>query len=41
MVEYNIVKHCILCKARFVVGRGQAKRNYCDACERRENERES
>ena len=33
MVEYNIVKHCGLCKTRFVVKKAQARRYLCTACE--------
>lgn len=33
MVEYNIVKHCGLCKKRYVINRKDAKKNYCDDCQ--------
>lgn len=33
MVDYKIVKFCRLCKARFVVHKSEAKRNYCDDCQ--------
>jgi hypothetical protein len=46
MVDYKIVKYCRLCRERFVVHKGEAKRLYCDRCEKRiakeeENERQS
>jgi hypothetical protein len=34
MVEYRIVKYCGKCKARFLVNRGEAKRRYCNDCEK-------
>ena len=33
MADYNIVKYCRLCKKRFVVGKSEAKKNYCDVCQ--------
>ena len=33
MVEYNIVKYCRLCKKRFVVNRGESKKNLCNDCQ--------
>ena len=35
MVEYKIVKHCRLCKVRFVVQKEESKKNYCDKCIKR------
>jgi transposase-like protein len=35
MVNYNIVKHCGLCKVRFVVDKSQARKHFCDACQKR------
>lgn len=32
MIDYKIIKHCYRCKKRFVVHKGQAKKNYCDDC---------
>ncbi|MFH1505638.1 MAG: hypothetical protein ABIE94_01465 [archaeon] len=41
MVEYKIVKHCRLCKERFVVQKGESKKNYCDKCIKRlENQKD-
>ncbi|MDD5086968.1 MAG: hypothetical protein PHV16_04410 [Candidatus Nanoarchaeia archaeon] len=41
MVEYRIVKYCRLCKKRFLVNKGESKKNYCDECQLRlEKERE-
>lgn len=41
MVEYNLVKFCRLCKKRFVVKRADAKKNYCDSCQKKyEDEKE-
>lgn len=36
MVEYKIVKHCLSCKARFVVDRTESKRMFCDKCQARQ-----
>jgi len=33
MVEYNIVKHCGLCKKRFVVNKSESKNNFCNDCQ--------
>jgi len=33
MVDYNIVKHCRICKTRFVVNKKEAMKNYCDNCQ--------
>jgi len=35
MVEYKIVKYCRLCKKRYVVNRGEAKKIYCVTCQRK------
>ncbi|MDP2749399.1 MAG: hypothetical protein Q8O89_01040 [Nanoarchaeota archaeon] len=35
MIDYNIIKHCRGCRARFVVSKGESKKNYCDACQKR------
>ena len=37
MVEYKIVKYCRLCRKRMVVPKGEARKNYCDACIKRMN----
>ena len=29
---YKIIKHCRLCKTRFVVAKGESGKNYCDSC---------
>ncbi|MBU1975777.1 MAG: hypothetical protein KKG59_05220 [Nanoarchaeota archaeon] len=34
MIDYRIIKHCRLCKIRFVVNKDQSKKNYCDKCEK-------
>ena len=42
MVDYQIVKHCWRCKKRFVVGKSEAKKNYCDECMKKmEKEKEN
>ena len=33
MVEYKIVKFCRICRKRFVVQKGESKRNCCDDCQ--------
>lgn len=35
MVDYKIVKYCRLCKKRFVVSKGESRKNYCDKCQLR------
>jgi len=35
MVEYNIVQHCRMCKKRYVVKKSEAKKYYCDDCEKK------
>ena len=35
MAEYNIVKYCRLCKKRYVVTKGESKKNYCDECQKK------
>ena len=35
MADYKLVKHCRLCKARFVVDRGQARVIYCTKCQKK------
>tara|TARA_Y100000310_G_scaffold321765_1_gene379880 strand:- start:1196 stop:1327 length:132 start_codon:yes stop_codon:yes gene_type:complete len=35
MVEYNIVKFCRACKKRYVVQRGESKKDYCEECEKK------
>ncbi|MBS3131729.1 hypothetical protein J4212_04820 [Candidatus Woesearchaeota archaeon] len=37
MAEYNIVKFCRLCRKRYVVGKSDSKKNYCDACQVKAN----
>jgi len=38
MPEYQIVKHCRLCKERFVVGKGESKIYYCKKCQAKVDE---
>ncbi len=33
LADYKIVKHCFGCRKRFVVNKGESKKNYCDACQ--------
>ena len=33
MADYRIIKYCRLCKKRFVVNKGESKKNYCDDCQ--------
>jgi hypothetical protein len=33
MVDYKIVKYCRSCKKRFVVNKGESKKNFCDNCQ--------
>ena len=35
MIEYKVVKHCGLCKERFVVSRENKRQYYCDKCQSR------
>jgi len=35
MIDYKIIKHCRVCRTRFVVNKGQSKKNYCDACQKK------
>lgn len=35
MVNYKIVKHCRRCKVRYVVMKGQNRKNYCDDCQKK------
>ncbi|MBR9675420.1 hypothetical protein GOV05_00235 [Candidatus Woesearchaeota archaeon] len=39
MVDYKLVKYCRTCKTRFVVPKSEAKKNYCDACQKRFEEK--
>ena len=32
MIDYKIVKYCIICKKRYVVQKGDSRRIYCDEC---------
>ena len=32
-MDYKIIKFCRLCKARFVVPRGESKKYYCEKCQ--------
>ncbi len=34
MVDYKIVKFCRWCRKRFVVKKGESKKQYCDKCEK-------
>jgi len=38
MADYRIVKYCRMCKKRYVVDKGQSKKNYCDDCQKRMEE---
>ena len=33
MVAYKIVKFCRACRKRYVVDKGESKKNYCDECQ--------
>lgn len=33
MADYRFVKYCRLCKKRFLVGKGEKRKNYCDKCQ--------
>jgi hypothetical protein len=33
MADYQIVKYCRACKKRFIVAKGESKKNYCDDCQ--------
>ena len=33
MADYNIIKFCRACRKRFVVSKGESKKNYCDVCQ--------
>gem|GEM_PF-2679413 len=32
MADYNIVKYCRVCKKRYLVGKDEVKKHYCDEC---------
>lgn len=32
MVNYKIIKYCIICRKRFVVNKGESKKRYCEDC---------
>ena len=34
MIEYKIIKYCRRCRKRFVVNKGESKKNYCDPCQK-------
>ena len=34
---YRIVKYCRTCRKRFLVNKGESKKNYCDECEAKFN----
>ncbi len=38
MVDYNLVKFCRVCKKRFLVNKKEAKKNYCDSCQKKYEE---
>ncbi len=38
MVDYNIVKHCGLCKVRFVVKKAEIRKHYCNVCQKKISE---
>ncbi|HIJ19314.1 TPA: hypothetical protein HA372_06525 [Candidatus Woesearchaeota archaeon] len=38
MAEYNIVKHCRICGARFVVPRIESKSIFCKSCQSKGND---
>ena len=33
MADYNIVKHCRICRERFVVNKSEKYKSYCDGCQ--------
>ena len=33
MSDYRIVKYCRMCKKRYLVNKGESRKNYCDDCE--------
>jgi hypothetical protein len=33
MADYQIVKFCRMCRKRYLVGKGESKKNYCDKCQ--------
>ncbi|MBN2454118.1 hypothetical protein JXB11_01080 [Candidatus Woesearchaeota archaeon] len=33
MADYNIIKYCRACRKRFVVNKGESKKNYCNGCQ--------
>jgi hypothetical protein len=35
MVDYNIVKYCRWCRVRFVVPKKDAKKYYCNKCQKK------
>ena len=35
MIDYQIVKYCRMCKKRFVVNKTEARKNYCDECQKK------
>ena len=37
---YRIVKYCRTCRKRFLVNKGESKKNYCDECEAKFNQEE-
>lgn len=32
MMSYRIVKYCRACKKRYLVDKGESKKNYCEDC---------
>jgi hypothetical protein len=41
MIDYKIIKYCILCRKRFVVRKGESKIRYCEECQKKlDKERE-
>ena len=32
MITYRIVKYCRSCRKRYLVNKGESKKNYCDDC---------
>jgi len=31
-MTYRIVKYCRLCRKRYLVNKGESKKNYCEEC---------
>jgi hypothetical protein len=35
MADYRIIKYCRMCKKRYIVEKGESKKDYCDECRER------